>query len=307
MSQYEFQDDKTPILYLELCDQRDSGFIQDGTENTPHQNQLRAPGARFIPNVGYRRGVKEETVKGKKVNTKFNEKIQYIRNETEISAERQKFLGIEKSSLAKEDKIVVEKGYMTVAREGAYIGLYDYIMQSYYNETNKERSEKATAIYRIVERNKEAEESNEMDIMVLDAMNFVSKLYTKIEKGKYTYNTAKIDGICEMLQIFAESEALKIKAISQYGRLHPEIFLKKVTKWEQITETEVTHGLQLGVIGFNKGVVQYMAKDKIIKTIDEKMSKDEKISSLADWFRISDGHEAYMEFQAELEAAKDKN
>lgn len=302
---FETEIEKAPTLFLELVDQRDSGFIQDDTKGTAHENQLRAPGYRFIPNFGMRLGQKEEIRNGKKVLIKYHEKIQHIAHETEISVQRQKELGIEKSSLAREDKIVVEKGYMSVAREGAYIGLYDFIMESFYNVSNPNRSEKATGIYRIVEYSKRTEAENEIGFLELDAETLARELVEK-RGNLYVYKEEKIDGICEMFSLFGESYAAKFKMIRSFARAYPKEFLEKVTIWEQTTETEVTHAFKLNVIIVDKGTVSYADKGKIIRTIDAKLKKDEQISFLADWFRTSEGHEAYMEFKAQLEYAKDK-
>ena len=38
----------------------------------------------------------------------------------------------------------------------------------------------------------------------------------------------------------------------------------------------------------------------------ERLGKFEKMERFADWLRTSDGHEAYMELKAEIDAAKNK-
>lgn len=309
----ELMEDKVPVMFIELSDMRDSGFIKDGTENTPHEEKLRSPLRRYIPNIGYRKGEKlvKDPKTGKEVLTKYNEQIRFIRNETEISVRVQKELGIEPAG-KKEDRIVIERGYATVAREGSDIGLYDYLKDAFYNETNPDRSEKATALYRIVEKDKQAEFSNEGDFIVMDALAYIKTLRTvtgeKDGKKLYRYNEEKINGLCELLAIFAETNATKVQAIIFNARNQPEWFMSKVTKWEQTTETEVTHALKLNVIRFNKNVAEYVTKEKIIKLMgSENLKHDDKISRLSDWLRTSDGHEAYMELKAELEAAKEQS
>ncbi len=64
---------------------------------------------------------------------------------------------------------------------------------------------------------------------------------------------------------------------------------------------------ELGVVAINKGVFEYVAKEKIIRIVGEKLKKDKQIENLSDWVRTSEGNEAYTEFRAELEAAKEKS
>lgn len=295
--------EKPPILFIELVDQGNSGFIQDDTFNTPTPNQLRAPGVRFIPNEGFRRGVKTDMVNGKEREVFFNERIRYIKNEVIISLAEQKRLGIEPSPLAREDKIAIEKGYATIAREGASIGLYDYIFEAYYNDSNPFRSEKATPLYRVVKMDQKAEQFNEDVLIAADAVKYVGSLYNKTPKG-YIYNENKIDAVCELLSIVAHTYATRIQALMSLAKQNPEWFLNKVIKLEQTTVTEVAHALELNIIRFNNNTAEYTGKDKVLKNLGAgKLSHDQKISKLADFLRTAEGHEAYMELKAEIEAA----
>lgn len=300
-------DAKPPMIFVELVDQASSGFIQNDTINTATPIELRAPGIRFIPNEGFRRGKRTDIINGKSVTVRFNEKIRFIKNEDIISYTEQKRLGIEPNPLAREDKIPIEKGYATIVREGSSVGLYDYILDAYYNETNLDRSEKATAIYRIIEMDKEAEQFNEDELIAADAVKFVGTLYQRIGKNTYKYHEDKIDSVCELLAIYAESYARKIQALLMHAKQRPEWFLNKVTKLEQTTVTEVTHALELNLIRFKGNVAEYIQKEKIIKPLGtEKLNHDQKITRLADYLRTQDGHEAYMELKAEIEAAQTK-
>jgi hypothetical protein len=297
-------DKKAPMIFVELVDQSNSGFIQDGTENTNTPIELRAPGIRFIPNEGYRKGKK--IVNGKEV--AYNEKIRFIKNETVISYNEQRTLGIEPNPLPSVDKIPIEKGYATIVREGATMGLYDYIMEVFYNDSNPDRSEKATPIYRIVELDKQAELFNEDELIAADAVKFVGALYQKIGKNSYQYNEDKINAVCEMLSIFAETPATKIRALLAHAKQRPVWFLNKVTKLEQTTVTEVTHALELNVLRFSGNTAEYCNKEKIIKNFGVgKMTQDQKIIRLADYLRTQEGHPDYMELKAEIDLVHQKS
>lgn len=294
-------EEKPPMIFLELVDQGSSGFIQDGTHRSNTPVELRAPGIRFIPNEGMRRGVKTEN--GKTV--RFNERIRYIRNEEVIILSEQKRLGIEPNPLPREDKIPIEKGYATIVREGASVGLYDYITQAYYNVSNPDRSDKATGLYRILEIDKQTEMDNEDELISADAVKYVGSLYQKVGKNSYQYSEDKIAAVCELLSIYAETNATKIQALMSLAKQRPTWFLDKVVKLENTTVTEVTHALELNVIRFNVNVAEYCNKDRVIKSLGTKqLTQDQKITRLADWLRTAEGHAAYMELKSEIEGAQ---
>lgn len=299
--------EKVPTIYIELCDRRPSGFILDGTAGTKHQQELDSPTARFIPNIGYRRIWQKETIGGKEVKTPKNEKIRWIKNEDEISFDKQIARGIIPHKVSKEDKIIIEKGNFSIAREGAYVGLYDYIMDVYYNKSNPDRSQNADAIYRVIELGKDEEEMNEMDFMIADAINFVRKLVTKTGAKSYKYDEEKIDSLCQIFLVYAETPSGKVEALMGHAKYDPKGFLEKATKIIQTKVTEISHALQLGVIVIKGNTVQYANKDKIIATLGTgNISHENKINKLADLFGTPDFKAAYEEFQIELEVAKEE-
>lgn len=293
-----------PVLYIELFDRRGSGFIlDDGNRGTQKQVEIDCPTAEFIPNFGFRRGVKK--VNGKDVF--YNEQIRYIKEQTEISVEKQKELGIVRSRAGKEDMIEVKKGSFTVAKEGSFIGLYDFLMDSFYNADNPNRSATATKIYRVIELGKEEEGLNEDDILMADAIKLVARFYQKTGKGKFTYNEEKINALCELFTIFAETMPGKIAALNGLAKVDPKTFLEKAAKFEQVTMTEIAHALQLNVIQINENTVQYVGKEKIIANLGTaKMSREKQIEKLADLLRTPELKAAYEELQLELEIAQEK-
>lgn len=298
---------KAPVMFIEWIDQRGSGFVMDGTAGTPQHTELKAPSVGFIPNKGYRRAKSED---GKFL--AHNEEIRWIAGENIISVAEQKKLNILPNPISKFDKIPIEKGYATIVREGSTVGLYDFIHDVYYNENAPMRSEKATKLIRVIELDKQTERINENEMIVADALRFVNTLYLK--KGKkgsevYEYQTVKIDGLCELFSVVAESPAQKINALINVAKFKPEWFMEKASIWEQTTETEVTHALQLNIIKFDKNTALYSNKDKIIKNLaigNRTLNKQELISELASFLRTKDGHETYMELKAEIEAAQEK-
>ena len=241
---------EVPVMFIELVDRKGSGFIQDGTENTKNPIELNSPSQKYIANQGWRKATK--VVDGKSVS--YNERIRYIRNEREISVEKQKLFGIEPSALPKEDKIVITGGEAVIARVRGNEGLFDFFKDSFYNESNPDRSPKATAVYRVVEKDKEAEEDIEDDIALADALNYLNALSQKVGEKSYRYNEEKIDGLCQLFTVFADTPATKLRSLIVFAKTTPLKFMQAVTKWEQITQTEITHALQLNVIKFDGNV-----------------------------------------------------
>lgn len=302
----ELKEDQVPVMFIELVEKGDSGFVQDGTEGTPFEVRLTAPSITWIPTDGWRKQKNEKDEKGNLLKP-FNERIKYISSEREISVKKQKELGIEPTRGGKGDKIIFEKGFFTIAREEPNIGLYDYLKESFYNQNNPDRSPKATAIYKVIEPDLNAEVFNEDEMASADAIQYIGTLYAKVGDRQYKYNEEKINGLCSLLNIYAETNAGKIQSIITIAKSNPRSFMNVTVRWEQTTETEITHALSLNVVKFEKNVFMYVAKDKVIKSLGtENLKQNQKITKAADWLRTSDGHEAYMELKAELEAAQEK-
>lgn len=64
-------------ILIELVDQRDSGWVLDGTERTNNPIRITSPSAEFIPNRGFRL-VKFKNEKGEE--EWINEPIRFIKN-----------------------------------------------------------------------------------------------------------------------------------------------------------------------------------------------------------------------------------
>lgn len=301
----EIKEEKPRVLYIELYDRRPSGFVLDGTRGTENHQELDAPTARFIPNFGYRKGTKDEVVNGKKVKIAYNEPIRYIKEQTEISVIKQQLLGITRSRAGKEDLIEVKRGNFSVVREGSYIGLYDYLLEAFYNASNPHRSAGADKIYKVIEMGKEEEELNEYDIAMADALQFVARFYKKTKQG-YQYNEEKINAMCELFTVFGETMAGKVTALNALAKADPAAFMKRAELFEQINVTHVTHALQLNVISFKGNVAEYVGKEKVIVNLgSEKLTHEQKIERLADFLQTPELRGAYEELQLEIEIAKE--
>lgn len=298
--------EKAPTLFIELADQRDSGWRMDSTsgEYNPHGQKITCPSAEFIPSRGFR------LVKGKNPNTGedewYNEEIRYIKNQRVLSVEEQNRKGIKPSRNHLDDKIIVKGGNFSVTREGHHIGLYDYLMDVFYNGSNPKRPDSAKKIYIVKEVGKNEEEWNEFDVAQSDAIQFLKTLFYKNGKS-YVYDEPKINALCNMFLIFAESPAGKVTGLMAHAKKDPAAFLDKAMKFEQTIATIVAHAVELSVIKFEGNTAVYCNKDKVIADLGRgNIKHDKKITKLAELLGTDEYRDAYQELQIELETAREK-
>jgi hypothetical protein len=297
--------DKAPTLFIELCDQRDSGWRMDSSSGdyNPQGQKITSPSAEFIPSRGFRlvKGVNGE---GKE--EWYNEEIRYIKNQRILSVLEQKQKDIRPSHNKLEDKIIVKGGNMSVTREGAFIGLYDYIKEVFYNLSNPDRPESAKALFKVVEVGKVEEELNEIDIIQSDAVQYIKGLFYK-QGGKFIYDEPKINALCNMFLIHAESASGKVSGLMGYAKRDPKAFLDKSLRFEQTIVTELAQAIEMGVVKFEGNTLQYCNKEKVVLDLGRGNLKHEtKITKAAEMLGTEEYKEAYVEMQIELESAVEK-
>lgn len=308
------EEQKLEVMHLRLCDRRKSGFIMDlngveaGSKNTEHYLEFDSPLARFVPNFGYRRAYKEDTRGGKKVKVPYNEPIRYIKEQPEISVDTQKVMGIVPSRASVNDKIEFKRGEFAVVREGSYIGLFDYLRQSFYNKSNPDRKgTKANAIYEEIILDKAEEGLNEYDMYVADAVKFVGQFYQRGPKG-YTYNEEKIVSLCEVFGIYAETNAGRVTALNGLAKIDPKDFLERAERFEQVSIAFVAQALQLNVIQITDGnLVSYLTKEKVLADLGSaRLSRTNQIERLATLLETPEMKASKEDLMFEIELAKEK-
>lgn len=293
-------DQKPEMLLLELATKRNSGWVQKGSEGSN-------PIYRNTSEMEY---MDSEGFMGKKLpdGSIQNVKIRYIQGEDEILWDKQEERKL--TPRRKDSKIIFHNGFMTVVKSGSTRGLFDYCANVYANENapNREHSS-ATVVFRVVDLNKKAEEINESEETVVMALAEVYKLRKKNSKGGYDYDEAKIDSYASVLNIHGgDGPGQKIKAISDFAKLKPEVFMKSITAFNSVVSTEVAHSLELGVIEFEGNVAQYREGNEIIKSLGtQKLNKNQQVDALSDYLKTPDGNEALTKLRAKLEVAKEKN
>lgn len=294
---------KAPTMFIELVDQRDSGWILQGTIGTKNETRLTSPSAEFIPNRGFRlvEAINPETGKPELQ----NEEIRYIKNRAVLSVAEQQRKGIFPAKNKLEDKIIIKGGNFSVTREGAYIGLYDYLKDSFYNISNPNRPASAKAIYKVVELGKKEEALNENKLAIAEAITFLGTLWSK-QGNQFIYNEDKINALCQAFLVFAETPSGKLNGLMAYAEKDPVQFMNKALKFGQTIVMEIGHALELSVIRFNGNKVAYCGKDKVIASLGTgNISQEKKINRLADLFGTDEFKAAYEEFKVELDAAKE--
>lgn len=294
---------KAPTMFIELVDQRDSGWVMDGTERTANPVKITSPSAKFIPNRGFRLvKKKDETGQG----YWENEAIRYIKNCPTLSVEEQNRRGFRPSRNKQEDLIIVKKGNFSVTREGSFASLYDYLQDVFYNASNPNRPTSAKAIFKVVELGKKEEGINEKKLAIAEATQFIGTLFARQGK-EYRYDEEKIDALCQLFLVYAETPSGKINGLMAHAEKDPVGFLDKALRFEQTIELEIGEALALGVIKFDEGVACYANKEKVIAAVGTKTTKQEKnISKLAALFGTSEYKSAYDEFKIELDTARNK-
>lgn len=301
-----------PTMFIELVDQRDSGWVMDGTERTGNPVKISSPSARFIPNRGFRlvklKDANGQDILGDDGKPEYtNEAIRYIKNCPTLSVEEQNRRGFKPSKNKQEDLIIVRKGNMTVVKEGKFSILYDYLEQVFYNTSNPDRPASAEEIFRVIQLGKKEETLNENKVALADAWGFIGTLYSKKGKDNFQYDEEKINALCQLFLVYAETPSGKVNGLMAYAEKDPIGFMDKALRFIQTIEMEIGYALELGVIMFDKNVAKYANKDKVIADLGtERISQAKKIAKLGNLFGTDEYKAAYEEFKVELEVAQSK-
>jgi len=293
---------KAPVMYLELIEKRNSGFVKNGTDGTAFHEELNCPNLRWIPNSGFKAIMEKH---GDADVVAFKE-IRWVKNCSTIDKNEQDQRNIKPNRV--EDKIPFEKGFATVVREGSTISLYDYLNDVFYNKDSLNRPETADAIYRVMQLDKQAEEIDESDIEMADAIKLVASLRTQVgtKDKSYKYNEERLDAMCAICNVYADSTATKFHALMSLAKARSKWFVDLVVKFEQTILTEVTHAAELEVIRFDGNTALYTNEDKVIKNLGTgNLAKDTKIEKLSDFLKTKEGNPHLTELRAKIQVAKE--
>lgn len=295
---------KPPVMFLEYCDKRNSGFVKKGTEGTPFHDELNCPSVAWIPSRGKTAVI--EIING--VETNVYKEIRWINGCNTIDVEEQDRKGIKPNP--KEDLIVFEKGFATIPKEGSTLSLYDYLEKVFFNGNSAGRPDHIEPLYKVMQLDKQAEEINESDVEMADAIQLVSSLRIKTgdKKTPYKYNEERLSSICDICQVHADTAAQKLYALMSLAKAKPRWFLDLVVKFEQTILTEVAHALELKVVMFDGNAAVYSEDKKLVYNLGAGNFKHEKkIEMLADYLKSKDAAESLTELRAKVSVAKENS
>ena len=292
-------------MYLELVDTGDSGYVLDGSENTPFKETINCAGLAYVPSTG-KMSVEIKDDNGKGTGRYRNVSIRYIKDCPYIDVEEQKKFGWDKSKIPSVDAIQIFKGKTLIKREGD-VALFDYLEKVFYNQTAVGRPKTAKAIFKVVSVIGKVDEVNEGEFLKAKAISYVSSLAVQKGKGQYSFKEAKIDNILTMLKLFGgDNYSEKINVLTVAAKKNPKDFLDAVTALEQVTLTEVSHALELNVIKFDGKSVQYVGDNKVLATLSEDANtQPKKIGEFSGMLQTPEFAAVYQELKAKIELAKD--
>lgn len=290
-----------PIVFLELTDQGDSGFVMDGTERSGMPQVLRNPTVSWIPTEGTEVYLDEKGIRR-------NRKIRHIKDCETIYPQEQEKNGFTPNRTT--DKIPFDNGFASVEEQGSTVATFKYLLASTYYLDNPLRPATATPLYKEVKINEKAMEMLDEDEVQTAAKTKVYALRLNTgggEKGQYKFDEDKINTYCNLLNVFAETPQQQLALLLDVAIRTPKKFLDIIVTAENTVITEVTHALQLKVIMFEKNVAQYSEGDKIITSVGSgNMSQDRKIEALASWLQTPEGTPSLTELRSKTEIEKER-
>lgn len=291
-------DKKPEVMYLEVFDKKDSGFVMDGTENTPAPEMLNAPTTLWIPSDGVRSEMKD--------GIRHDLKIRWINGVSELNPEIQDKRGFKPNRY--EDKIVFEKGFAVVVREGSTMGLFDYLKNVYYNADAPNRPSSVKPLFKTMQVDKVAEGISDHDEMVHEAMGIVLSLRIKTgdNKNPYKYNEERINALCQVLQIGGgDSPATKLHALTSLAKARPDSFVKLVSKFESTVVAELSQAVELGVVKIEGNSFLFAEGGKVLYSIGQgNFSVPAKIEKGADFLKTKEAAALLTELRARIEVAQ---
>lgn len=290
-----------PVAIFELIPHsaEGAGFVREDTINTPNPIRIIHPKTRVIMNTSVIR-VESEKTQG----TFVNVPIRHIYGQEAIL---QKLQEAENMTTSTRDKIVFINGFLTVTRDGANVGLYDFLMANAQNITNEKRVDNGgtiTPVFRQVKAEENAGNQNHIEFKQNEAIAYISKLVKQTEDG-FEYDEDGIDIMCGTHNIYAEGYGQKINALIAFAKTDPAAFLAEAKTSEQKMLIDIKHALALKVITMEGAVITY-ADDTLIKKLSNAQNTEEKkANALAAFFSKVENREAYELFQQKIAEAKE--
>lgn len=297
----EIIEGSTDVGIFVLVNQQPSGFVRKGTENTETPIELSNPGEKAIlTKSAYAKPISKG---GKKTFERV--KIRYLDSSNEILVKLQE----EQEAIANPvlDRIQFKNGQIVVAGEGAGIGKLAFMRADSRNETAPHRIPGVEAVYREIFPEQEKVVDNDDIFAEADAVTYVRNLIkSKTEKG-VVYDEERLNALSRLFNVVADSPAGKISSLIANAKAKPADFLKRAKEYEQTKIIEISHAISLGLISIDGTNVNYVGKNEIIHTFSDKLTNDQKMQSLSNFFSSPAGEHHYKKFMLELQTVKENN
>lgn len=293
---------KYPVAIFELIpiNKIGSGFEREDTLNLPEDQKVRIihPKRRVIINESV---VRTESTKNP--GTFVNVPTRYIYNQEVIIKENQEKENMSTSLI--NDKIVFINGLITVPKDGAYVGLYEFLTTHAQNISNPDRLDSLQPIFREIKPAADAHDKNVNDLLQAQAMGIILKL-VKQKGDAYEYQEEQINSLCSIFGTYAETPQQQVSALMAIAKAKPQDFLNAAKEGEQVVAIEIKHAIKLKLIGIVGNIIAYNeGENPKIKEFSNAQNTDEKkFTALGNYFQKVEGKEAYELFKARLEAAK---
>jgi hypothetical protein len=290
---------KYPVAIFELIprNRNGSGFVREDTMKSDNPIRIIHPRNRVIIN---RSVVRVPSKKDPK--TMIEETTRFIYGQEEIFVKNQEEMKIHPNP--NRDKITFINGFLTVPKDGAFVGLYEWFMTHAQNETNPNRIKRLKPLFREIKPEKQAHDKNVPDFQVAKAMGLITKL-VKEKNGSYEYDEEGINVIAAEFGVQADSPAQQVAALIAIAKATPVSFLEVAEKGVQTVSIEIKHALQLRLIQIEGNVIAYNDGTKIKEFSNAQNTEAKKLSALGSYFQKVDGKEAYELFKQKLAAAKE--
>jgi hypothetical protein len=294
---------KYPIATFELLpNATGSGFFREDTVRTANPIEIVYPKNRALIN----RSVVRQ--KDEKTDAYINVEIRYIYGQPVILKAEQEKMNIKPNP--RMDRVEFKNGILTVPKNGATVGLYEFLTNHAQNISNPEHAQHFShlkPIFREIKPAEDAQQINKTEFEIAEAKMYIKQFLSE-KNGGYEFQEERIDALANQFNVVAESYEEKVKGLLHYAQLNPVYFITEARKTEQTTLIEVSHALKLKVIEFAGNTAMYVEKDEKIKSFTGNLNSEEKkMKALANWFQTNEASEAYELFKAELSAAKQAN
>lgn len=288
------------VLVIDLVDRRPSNYVLEGSEIGGQPKQLDCPADKNIKPTSV---VRVPNLKGGGYTLR---KTRYIQGCDTIFVDEQEARRVTPNPAIDRADLVIKNGSKIIVRTGGAISLFDYFKNYEGNESNPNRPEGATIIYREINAAVDAEASISGFDDDVEARMYLRDLKDKDDKGKVTYKEKEINFLIGLFGMpHMESMAEKFEALIGIATSNPRVFLDSIANAKAAMTSEVNQGKAMGVVTFDASKAMLTSASKVLFTFKTTKYEDQ-INELVTFFLTTAGDQAYKQFSLDLRHAKER-